>query len=222
MPSYSFSFRSIYPYLADLPAAAELTLLLSSLAILLSMVLGAFGAVARTSNSRLLRGLGAAYVEFMRNTPLLVVLYVVYFIAPELGLRLSPFNSALIALTLNSGAYMTEIFRAGLFAVPKGQTEAAYSLGMPPVRTFRAVVFPQVLRIIYAPLGNHMIGVVLGSSLATAVGVNEVTSWMQNAGSSSYRFFETFVVAGIVYVVLCQIINLARLQVGAMLFRAKI
>jgi His/Glu/Gln/Arg/opine family amino acid ABC transporter permease subunit len=221
MPGFSFALQAVTPYLGALPAAAATTLLLAVCAIVLSIGIGAAGAVARTSHARWLRMLGTAYVEAMRNTPLLVVLYIVFYAAPEIGIRLDSFTSALTALTLNSGAYMTEIFRAGLFAVPAGQAEAARSLGLSGWLRFRLVVFPQVLRIIYAPLGNHMIGVVLGSSLATVVGVNEVTTWMQNSGAASYRFFETFLVAGAVYVVLCQVINLARIQTGAWLFRAR-
>jgi polar amino acid transport system permease protein len=84
---------------------------------------------------------------------------------------------------------------------------------------FRHIIFPQVFRTIYAPLGNQFIAVILASSLASAVAVEEVTSWMETVGANSFRFFETFVVAAVVYVVLCQTINLARLQIGRMLFR---
>jgi polar amino acid transport system permease protein len=217
--NYSFTLRTIVPYFGDLGEAAATTLLLSVLAIAISLGLGAVFAVARQSKSRVLRALGTAYVEFMRNTPLLVILYFVYFVVPTLGLRLSSFSSALIALGLNSGGYMTEILRAGLIAVPHGQFEAAQSQGMTTWQTLRHIVFPQVFRTIYAPLGNQFIAVILASSLASVIAVDEVASWMQTVGATSFRFFETFVVAALVYLVMCQSVNLARIGIGRWLFR---
>ncbi len=123
--NYTFTLRTIYPYLGELWQAAAVTLWLSSLAIVLSIALGAGIAVLRRSRLRLLRVLGAVYVEIMRNTPLLVILYVVYFAAPAIGIRLSSFVAALLGLTLNSAGYMAEILRAGLIAVAPGQFEAA-------------------------------------------------------------------------------------------------
>ena len=215
---YSFTLRTIYPYFGDLWQSALNTLLLSLLAIVLSIALGALVALMRRSALRPVRVLGAAYVEVMRNTPLLVILYLVYFAAPEAGLRLSSFMAALVGLTLNSAGYMAEILRAGLIAVPPGQFEAAQSQGMSGAQVLRHVVLPQVFRTIYAPLGNQVIAVILASSLATAVALDEVASWMQTVGSSSFRFFETFVVAAVVYLVLCQSVNIARILIGRKLF----
>jgi His/Glu/Gln/Arg/opine family amino acid ABC transporter permease subunit len=216
---YTFTLRTIYPYLGELQTAAALTLSLSLLAIVFSIALGAGVAVMRRSGSRLLRGLGAAYVEVMRNTPLLVILYLIYFAGPSVGVRLSSFTAAVIGLSLNSAGYMAEILRAGLIAVAPGQFEAAQAQGMTTLQVFRHVVFPQVFRTIYAPLGNQVIAVILASSLASAIAVDEVASWMETVGSTSFRFFETFAVAAVVYLVLCQAVNLLRLGVGRMLFR---
>ena len=127
---YTFTLRTIYPYLGELREAAALTLALSVLAIVISLAIGAGIAVMRRSPSRPLRLLAGAYVEVMRNTPLLVILYIVYFAAPGIGLRLSSFQAALIGLSLNSAGYMAEILRAGLAAVPAGQFEASRCLGL--------------------------------------------------------------------------------------------
>lgn len=218
---YTFTLRTIYPYLGELRLAAALTLTLSVAAIGISLALGAAIAVLRRSPSRPLRLLAGAYVEVMRNTPLLVILYIIYFAAPGIGLRLTSFQAALIGLSLNSAGYMAEILRAGLAAVPDGQFEAARTLGLSRLQMFRLVVFPQVFRTIYAPLGNQFIAVILASSLASAVAVDEVASWMETVGSTSFRFFETFLVAACVYLVLCQAVNLARIAVGRLLFRAE-
>ncbi len=216
---YTFTLRAIDEYLPALWHAAGMTLVLSLLSIVASIVLGAGVAVMRRSPARPLRFLGAAYVEVMRNTPLLVILYIIYFAGPSVGLRLSSFTAALIGLSLNSAGYMAEIIRAGLIAVAPGQFEAAQSQGMTGPQVFRHVVFPQVLRTIYAPLGNQVIAVILASSLASAIAVEEVASWMETTGSTSFRFFETFVVAAVVYVVLCQAVNLLRIAIGRALFR---
>lgn len=218
---YTFTLRTIYPYLGELREAAALTLALSVLAIVISLAIGTGIAVLRRSPSRPLRLLAGAYVEVMRNTPLLVILYIVYFAGPSIGLRLSSFQAALIGLSLNSAGYMAEILRAGLAAVPAGQFEAARSLGLSGVQMFRLVVFPQVFRTIYAPLGNQFITVILASSLASAVAVDEVASWMETVGSTSFRFFETFLVAACVYLVLCQAVNLVRIGIGRALFRSE-
>jgi polar amino acid transport system permease protein len=216
---YHFTLRTIYPYLGELPGAIANTLIISAMAIFLSLIIGAAGAVARTSQSRGLRLVATAYVEIMRNVPLLVILYFVYFIAPSFGLRLSSFNSSLIALTLNSGAYMIEILRGGLIVVPAGQFEAARSQGMSTWTMLRRIILPQVARTIYAPLGNQVIQVILGSSLASVIAYNDITSWMENTGSSSYRFFESFAVAAVVYIFLCQVVNQFRVAAGKRLFK---
>jgi polar amino acid transport system permease protein len=216
---YTFTLRTIYPFLGELQQAALLTLLLSVLSIVISLALGVGVAILRRSSSRPLRVLGAVYVEVMRNTPLLVILYLIYFAGPSIGIRLSSFTAAVIGLSLNSAGYMAEILRAGLIAVAPGQFEAAQAQGMTQVQIFRYVVMPQVFRTIYAPLGNQIIAVILASSLASAISVDEVASWMETVGSTSFRFFETFAVAALVYLVLCQAVNLARIGIGRLLFR---
>ncbi len=216
---YTLQFRSIREYLPLLWDAAYTTLYLSILAIILSVIIGCGLAIMRRSQSRFARFVAVAYIEVMRNTPLLVILYIVYFALPAMGLRFSSFTAALIGLTLNSAGYMAEIIRAGLVAIAHGQFEAARAQGFNPVQTYRHIILPQVFRVIYAPLGNQVIAVILASSLASAVAVEDVASWMQTVGSTSFRFFETFLVAAAVYLVLCQAVNLLRLAIGHMLFR---
>jgi His/Glu/Gln/Arg/opine family amino acid ABC transporter permease subunit len=216
---YEFHLRTIYPYFGSLPRAAWTTVSLSVLAICLGLVIGVGSALLRGGKYGLARWLISTYVQFMRNTPLIVLLYLVFFGLPQLGFRLGGFGSALIALTLNCSAYMIEIFRGGLSAIPTGQYEAATAQGMTVWQTFRHIVFPQLARIVYAPLGNTFIQVLLGSSLASVVAVDELTDWMENVGSETFRFFETFVVAGLMYVILCQTINVTRVLVGRSLFK---
>ncbi|KQT53938.1 MULTISPECIES: amino acid ABC transporter permease [unclassified Aureimonas] len=215
---YTFQFRSIYEYIPLLWEAARITLSLSVTAIVLSLALGCILAVMRRSANPFARGISLAYIEVMRNTPLLVILYLVYFGLPATGLRLSSYTAALIGLTLNSAGYMAEIVRSGLVAVAKGQFESARAQGFTPVQLYRHIVMPQVFRTIYISLGNQFISVILASSLASTIAVEDVASWMQTTGSISFRFFETFLIAALVYLVLCQIVNLLRLGVGYWLF----
>ena len=218
MMNYAFNLRALAPYLSDLLSAAATTITVSIATMAVSLVLGFLFALGRQSRHAVVRFLATAYVEFFRNTPLLVVLYFVYFMIPTIGLRLSSFQSALLAMSLHAGAYMTEILRAGLGAVPHGQHEAANALGLSRWRILRHVVMPQVFRTIYAPMGNQFIAIILASSLTSAIAVNEVASWMQTVGAASFRYFETFMVAAIVYLVLSQTVNLLRIQIGRWLF----
>jgi polar amino acid transport system permease protein len=211
---YQFNLVATTSYMSLLPGAVLSTIWLSLLGIGLSLMVGVAGALCRTSGSWPLRLLGGVYVEVLRNIPLLIVIYLVYFGLAQMGLRIDGFHSALIALTLNAGAYMTEVIRGGLAAIGSGQYEAARSQAMTPVQVYRHVVFPQVFRIIYAPFGNLCIGIVLGSALASIVGVEEVTSWMHTVGSNSFRYLEAFLMAGAVYLVLAQGINLLRIGTG--------
>ena len=211
---YQFNLSATKSYMDLLPWAVATTLWLSVLAILASLFVGVAGALLRTSEWRLLRFVGGAYVEVLRNIPLLIVIYLVYFGLAQFGIRITGFYSALIALTLNAGAYMTEVIRGGLAAIGKGQFEAARSQAMTAPQIYRYIVMPQVFRIIYAPFGNLCIGIVLGSALASIVGVEDVTSWMHTVGSNSFRYLEAFLMAGGIYLVLAQTINLLRIGTG--------
>ena len=217
---YDFHLQSIYPYLDDLPAAIWTTIEISILATLISSVMGMFLALMRESDYAALRTIGTVYVEVIRNMPLLVLLYLVFFGLPSFGLVLSGYLAGLVALTLNSASFMTEIFRAGLIAVPKGQYDAARSQGMTRVHMYCFVILPQILRVSYAPFGNQVIGVIMGSSILMIATVEEVTAWMANTGAITYRYFETFFVVAIVYLVLCQMANVLRLAVGRLLFKS--
>lgn len=213
--------RPIYPFLGELYGAAWTTLVLSLQAIAGALVLGTIVAFGRVSSNRHLRIAAGCYVELLRNIPLLVLLYFIYFLLPALGLRFSPFVSALIGMALHESAYMTEILRAGLVAVPVGQYEAAQSQGMTRWQLQRHIVLPQVFRTIYAPLGTQFTMVIIASSLASAISVNEVTGWMQTVGADTFRFFDVFLIAAMVYIVLSQLVNLLHMLVGRLLFRAE-
>ena len=144
------------------------------------------------------------------------MLYLLFYALPA-GLRLSALQAGVLALAVNSTAFCVEIFRGGLSAIPRGQYEAAASLGLHPVLGFRLVIFPQLLRVIFPALGNQVISVVLGSSVASVIGVPELTYETLSIGSMTFRYFELFVVAAILYIVAAQAISLVWRAVGAAL-----
>jgi polar amino acid transport system permease protein len=217
---YKFNLQAILSYLDLLPFAVGMTLLISVQTIVLSLILGMVGALCRLSDNLLLRFLAAAYVELFRNIPVLVLIYIVFFGMAQIGLRVSNYYSGLIALTLNATAYMTEIFRGGLIVIPRGQYLAGQSQGMTQLQLFRHVILPQVVRIVYTPIGNQFIAIIIGSSLSAVIGVEEVANWMFSVGNDTFRYMESFLVAGLVYVAMAQTINFCRIILGRLLMRA--
>ena len=204
---YSFNLRVLLPYVSKFEWGLLLTLEISAIALLISIPAGFIGALMRVSPRKPFRAISLAYVESIRNVPLLVVLYVLFYAVPQWGLRLPAVIAGVTALAINSTAFTIEIFRGALSAIAKGQYEAAASLGLRPSQALRLIVFPQVLRIALPPLGNQVVSVVLGSSVASVVGVPELTYQTLSIGSINFRYFELFVVAAVLYIVAAQIIG---------------
>lgn len=181
---------------------AWLTIEISFISILVGLVFGILGAVARTSPLKILQFLGAAYVEIFRNTPLLIQIFIIYFGLPDLGFKLSPYASGLTALILYVGAYNVEVIRAGLEAVPRGQKEAALSLGLNGVQTFFYIILPQTVRISLPALGNNWVALIKNSSLVSVIGMEELTFITYDLNAITFRSFELFGTATVLYLVL--------------------
>ncbi len=198
----TFSWWAIWQGLPYLLQGAGLTVVISATAMLLALLLGMAVAVVSQIPGRIARGLVRAYVEAFRNTPLLIQIFIVYFGLPQLGLKLSPFLSGLSALTLYTAAYNTEIFRAGLEAVPKGQHEAARSTGLSPLQEGMHVVIPQALRISFPALGNNLVSLVKNSSLVSTIGMVELMFVANDISFNNFRSFEIYGAAAVLYVIL--------------------
>jgi L-cystine transport system permease protein len=175
------------------------TLLLGVVSFILGSALGALIALARISGVQLLRGAAIVYVSVFRGTPLLIQILLIYFGLPQVGIRLEPVPSAILALTLFSAAYLSENFRGGILGVDAGQWEAANSMGMPYWRTMRRIVFPQAIRIATPAVGSRFIALMKDTSLASVVTVVELTRVAESIGSSTFRYMEAFFVIGAVY-----------------------
>lgn len=212
--AYDTDFSVLLPYMPQLEQGALLTLWISLLALLISFPLGLLGALLRVSANRVVRYLMATYVELFRNIPIIVVLYLLFFLLPENGLPLTGMQAGVLGLSLNSTAFLIEIFRGGLSAIPAGQYEAAQALSLSRRKTFNKIIFPQLLKVVFPSLGNQVVMVVLGSAQASIIGVAELTYQTQSIGSVVFRYFEVFLVAAIFYIICVHVISYAWRLIG--------
>jgi len=200
--AYQLDPSIIIKYLPLFLKGVFLTVEISFLAILIGMPIGILAAVARTSRFKILNLVGAVYVEVFRNTPLLIQIFIIFFGLPSLGIKLSPYISGLTALVLYVGAYNAEVIRSGLEAVPRGQIEAAKSLGLTGVQTFLYIILPQAFQISLPALGNNWVALVKNSSLVSVIGMVELTWVTFDLNALTFRSFELFGAATIFYLIL--------------------
>ncbi|HEX2140972.1 MAG TPA: amino acid ABC transporter permease [Candidatus Limnocylindria bacterium] len=178
---------------------AGITILVCLSAIVLATVLALVGAIGRLSQRPIPHALASFYVSLVRGTPLIVQIYIIYFSLPSLGIILDAIPAGIIALGFNYGAYMTEIFRAGIQAVPRNQTEAAQALGMPGPMIFRRIQLPQAVRIVTPAIGNEFIAMIKDSALVSIIGVNEVLWRAETSGRPRLNTLEAFIIAAGIY-----------------------
>lgn len=197
--NYVFHFNIVWDHWRDLADGAWLTIRLSATAMVLGLIVSICTAYAKLSHSRPLRWLVAAYVELIRNTPFLVQIFIIYFSLPALGLRLEANEAALVAMVVNFGAYGTEILRAGIEAVPQGQIEAARSLGLTRMQSFRFVILFPAIKTVFPALASQFILMMLGSSIVSAISAVELTAVTNTLQSTTFRAFEFYFVTTAVY-----------------------
>ncbi|MFQ3547502.1 MAG: amino acid ABC transporter permease [Termitinemataceae bacterium] len=192
---------------------AKNTLLLAALAVLIGTAIGLFLSLLKLSSRRPLRFIATAYIEFIRGTPLLVQLFIIYYglqaiglrfpdipwVSAVIGINFSDFMSGVITLGLNSGAYVAEIFRAGIQAVDKGQMEAGRSLGMPQGMTMRYIIIPQAIRNILPALGNEFVVVIKESSIVSIIGIAELMYKADTVRGNTFQPFEPLLIAALIY-----------------------
>ena len=196
---YVFQFGIVWDHWPRLLEGAWLTLRLSVASLCIGLALSVLLAFARRDGPGWLRATVGFYVELIRNTPFLVQLFILYFSLPALGLRLDAGEAALLGMALNFAGYGCEIVRSGMEAVPRGQVEAARALGLSPLRTFRTVVAPQALAIAWPALASQAVLMMLGSSLVSAISVEELTAVTNSLQSTTFRAFEFYFVATAMY-----------------------
>lgn len=202
--AFFYSFDLSLPFITErlpllLLTGVYYTLLVSGLSIIFASMIALVGALARLSNSGLAYAVATFYVSFFRGTPLLLQVYLIYLGLPQLGIVLDAIPSGVLALSLSYGAYMTEIFRSGIQAVPASQTEAASALGLKPWMTLQKIILPQAFRIIIPPIGNNFISMLKDSSLVSAMGVMELMYLARTLGRSEFKHFEMLITAALIY-----------------------
>lgn len=179
------------------------TLLLALISVAIGCVIGAIVAIMRLSRSKILNAIATAYTEIIRDTPLLLQLYFFYFLLPDLlpAMRLSKFTCIAVALLINSGAYMSEVFRSGIQSVDRGQTEAARSLGLSASQTLTRIVLPQAFKNVLPAMCNEFVAVTKETSLASTFYVGDLMTQYQTISGKTYLVIEPLVIIGVIYFV---------------------
>ena len=192
--------KSAFPLLI---AGAGITIEITALSVFFGLLIGVVVALVRMSDFKPLRWLGNVYVDFIRGTPLLIQIFLVYFALPSIiGHRVDAFFAAISACSINSGAYVAEVFRGGIQSIDVGQMEAGRSLGMTWWQTMRYIILPQAFKRIIPPLGNEFIAMLKDSSLVSVIGFEELTRRGQLIIARTYASFEIWMAVAIIYLIL--------------------
>ena len=182
---------------------AGITIQITAISVGLGLIIGMFVGIARICNVKVLRALATVYIDFLRGTPLLVQIFLIYFALPMVvGQRVDPFIAAITACGINSGAYIAEIFRAGIQAIDEGQMEAGRSLGMSWVQTMRYIIVPQAFKNVIPPLGNEFIALLKDSTLVYVIGFEELTRRGQLIIARTYGSLEIWITVALIYLVM--------------------
>ena len=220
MFNYTFHWNQALKALPQLLDGAVVTLQIA----ILSMVIGLSCAIVltlfRLSGNRILGAFAAVWVEVARNTPALFQIYMAHFGLGNFGIHLSPYTALLVGIAFNNAGYLAENFRGALKAIPDTQTRSGRSLGMTSMQTFRLIILPQMLRVAFLPATNQMVWAILMTSLGVTVGMNtDLAGVTQALNARSFRTFEFFALAAVIYYVIAKIVTLAARLLAARLFR---
>lgn len=207
-------FSLVITYWPYLLRGTIITLKIAAIGCLIGFTLGTLLGFAQTGNNKLIRMVVALYVTLLRGTPMLIQIAFAVFVLPQLGIHLPIFWAATLAIGLNSSAYLSQIIRAGIASVGKGQLEAAYVLGFTHFQTIRFIILPQAISTVLPALGNEFITLVKDSSLASTVGVMELTKEASYIKNQTYDALTVYCIIGIMYLLLTTPLSLlvARLE----------
>ena len=200
--AYQFDFAAVFDYTPILVKGVAITIELIVIGGGLGIALGIFGAWARTQGPRWLKPIVGVYVELIRNTPFLVQLFFIFFGLPGVGIRINEMEAAILTMVINLGAYSTEIIRAGIGAVARGQREAALSLAMTRLQVFRYIILRPALQKIWPALSSQLVIVMLGSAVCSQIAVSELSFAANFIQGRNFRAFEAYTVATVIYLVL--------------------
>ena len=197
-------------FLSDVPgmlpvllSGLRITVVATVIVMALALMAGLPVALARISGNALLRFVSTVYVQVLRGTPVLLQLFVLYYVLPFAGIKFAPWTAGILGMSAAYAAYLSEIYRAGIQAVDRGQTEAALSLGMSRVQVMRLVILPQAIRIIIPPIGNTFIGLFKDTSLLSILTIRELMFEGQLLAATNFRYVTIFSVIALLYLVVC-------------------
>jgi polar amino acid transport system permease protein len=199
---YQFQFQDVFAAWPLLLQGTWITIRLSLTATVLGLAVAIVCAWGKTSGPKWLRLPINAYIELIRNTPFLVQLFFFFFALPALGLRWSAHSAALVAMVVNLGAYATEILRAGIESIPRGQIEAGLALNLKRHQVFRHIILKPALKAIYPALTSQFILLMLSSAVVSAISADDLTSVAANLQSQTFRSFEIYIVVALIYLAL--------------------
>ncbi|MBV17691.1 MAG: polar amino acid ABC transporter permease [Thalassospira sp.] len=219
--AYAFDFGAIVPRWELLLDGAILTTELTVIGAVVGVGLGIMGAWARASRTPVISQIVGVYVELIRNTPFLIQLFFIFFGLPALGVKLTEFQAAVLAMIVNLGAYSTEIVRAGIQAVPHGQLEAAQSLAMNRLQIFRYVIILPALQKIWPALSSQIVIVMLGSSVCSQIAAEELTFGANYIQALNFRAFEVYFIVTGIYLVMSILLRMVLRVLGNYLFERR-
>jgi polar amino acid transport system permease protein len=200
--NYSFQFDAVFAAWPLLLRGTWITIQLSLTATVLGLAVAIVCAWIKTSGPKPLRAVVNVYIELIRNTPFLVQLFFFFFALPALGLRWTAHSAALVAMVVNLGAYATEIIRAGIESIPRGQIEAGLALNLKRHQVFRFIILKPALKAIYPALTSQFILLMLSSAVVSAISADDLTSVAANLQSQTFRSFEIYIVVTVIYLLL--------------------
>lgn len=193
-----------------LKAGLYFTIPLTLITFVLGLILAFLTALARLSDVKVLDNIAQLYVWIFRGTPLIVQLFILFYGFPSIGITLNPFPAAIIGFTLNVGAYTSEIFRASILSISKGQWEAAYSIGMSKSQAMKRIVLPQAMRVSVPPLGNSFISLVKDTSLAATITVTEMFQKGQQIAAATYEPLWLYIEVAFIYLIFSTVLSYAQ------------
>jgi len=219
---YTFHWITVWNVLPEMLSAAMVTLEVAVISMIVGLIIAIFLSLGKDSTNELFRTPAVIWIEIARNTPALFQIYMAYFGLGAFGIHLSPYIAVLAALIFNNAGYLAETLRGGFAAIPSTQMSASRSLGMTQFQTYRHIILPQVLRLVYHPMTNQMIWAILMTSLGTLVGMLELTGKTDQLQSLSFRTFEFYLVAAVMYFAIAKFVLLGSKLLSYKLFKGDV
>ncbi len=219
--SYEFQFAYIFQHMDQLLWGALLTIRLSALSMILGLSVGIVGAIISLHGSAMAKLIVTTYVELIRSTPFLVQLFIIFFGLPSIGVQVSANTAALVAMTVNLGAYSVEIVRAGMMAVHPSQVEATQALAMTRWQVIRHVVLTPALEKVYPSLASQFTLMMLASSVVSAISAEELTASANLLDAQTFRSFEIYLIVMVLYILLALLFRFAFWLIGLFVFKRR-